>query len=280
MALSDITKLVSVEYLAPMIAAFLVGVAFSGAASKTIQIVLGILSVTFLVIGFNSFNAIYDKNIDRINKPNRPLPSGKLSNTQVFWLTIVFFAVSIILAISINYTFLFIDLIGIVLAVIYSHPVTYLKKYPLINTMIGNLTFAVIYPMEGWSLNTSFPVPIYIILLLFFVGFGTAVLKDFEDVEGDKKHGIKTFPVIFDHAKAAKVVSLIFIISFFMLLGLIIRGELGLIYFIVALPIILAAINAYLLSKNNQKNSSRRSFMYGMLLLTLIAIFLVGLKLF
>jgi 4-hydroxybenzoate polyprenyltransferase len=75
MSVSDICRLVSVEYLPPMIMAFIVGLVFAGGTSNIPHLIFALLSVAFLVVGFNSFNAIYDKTIDTINKPTRPIPS-------------------------------------------------------------------------------------------------------------------------------------------------------------------------------------------------------------
>lgn len=279
MAFSDIIDLVSVEYLLPMISAFIVGLVFTSVIVKPIQIAFGLLSVLFLVFGFNSYNAIYDKKIDTINKPTRPLPNGRLSDKQAFNLTAVFLILSLLFALGINYIFLFIDLFGVILALLYSHPYTYLKKHFFINTMIGNLTFAVIYPLEGWALNYKYPIPWHIIVLLLFIGFGTASLKDFEDVDGDKSHNIKTIPVVLNHSRAAKLISAIFLSSLIIISALILKGILSVNYVLIGVLIIIAAANAYLLSRNKNKHASKNAFIYGVLILTAINICLIVLKL-
>jgi len=277
--LDNIIKLVSVEYLPPMLAAFIVGVVFSGGITRHLQIIFGLISVTFLVFGFNSYNAIYDKDIDRINKPTRPLPSGRLNNRKAFNMTILFFLISLIFGLLINYTFLLIDFVGIGLAVLYSHPSTYLKRHYFVSTMIGNLTFAVIYPLEGWSINTSFAIPWYIILFLLFIGFGTSALKDFEDIAGDKKNNIGTLAVKHGHNNAAKLVALIFFCSLLIVLGLIVFRIFDIRYIVLSVFIIIATFNAFFLSKDERKHISRKAFIFGVTLLTLVCICLIMLKL-
>lgn len=273
------SRLVSLEYLPFMLTAFLVGVVFSGGYPTVLQIILGLISVSILVMSFNSFNAVYDKEIDAINKPNRPLPLGTLKDVNVLYISFVFFAISLVLALLINTVFFAIDLVGIFLAIAYSLPSIYLKKFLVAGTMVGNLMFAVIYPLEGWSLTPTSPIPWYIIIFLIIVGFGTAVLKDFEDVKGDKVNKIKTIPVVLGHSVAADLVGGIFIVALIILIVLILNGNLSLKYLLIVFLIFLALVNVYFLSKTTDKKMSRRSFVYGIIILTLINIGLILIKL-
>lgn len=253
-----------------MILAFAVGIAFSGKFPTLLHVFLGVVSVCTLVIGFNAFNAIYDKKIDAINKPYRPLPSRAVGKSTVLNISIACFVISILAALSINTIFLAIDLIGIALAVLYSHNLVYLKRFFFVGTLIGDLTFGLIYPLEGWALTPSMAVPWYVIAFLLVVGFATAALKDFEDYKGDIAHKIKTIPVVFGYHDAAKQVTGIFFLALLILLGLIITGNLGTKYIFTAVIVLIGAINAYSLTVNHSKNFTRRAFLYGMLLLAIV----------
>src|SRR6476661_4017857 len=59
---------------------------------------LGSLMAALLNAGNNALNQIYDLDIDRVNKPKRPLPSRRLTIGQVWWFTVVTYALALLLA--------------------------------------------------------------------------------------------------------------------------------------------------------------------------------------
>jgi 4-hydroxybenzoate polyprenyltransferase len=157
------------------------------------DIVLLSLGVFSLVAFANTHNDIIDFEIDKINRPNRPLPSGKINlktaNTAAFaWL---FLAVILGFVAGFEFALLF-TIVG-ALAFIYN---LYLKGLPLIGNCVVALltTTPVIIPIIkfGWPqtelLNLAF--------FAFMLTFVREVTKDIEDMEGDKVRGLKTFPIL------------------------------------------------------------------------------------
>src|SRR5881394_1548003 len=59
---------------------------------------IGAAMAALLNAGNNALNQIYDLDIDRVNKPKRPLPSGRLSIPQVWWFTNITYALALVLA--------------------------------------------------------------------------------------------------------------------------------------------------------------------------------------
>ncbi len=263
------------DYFPPVLLAFLVGATFSSNLILNFSLLFGILSIFFLFIGYNSYNAIYDKAIDSINKPYRPLPSMFLNDKQVAYISYVFIILSLVFAALINTIFLIFTIIGVLLAIMYSHPRTYFKRHFIGTMLTVNLLYAIIFPLSGWALDVASPPPIAIILLLVVFGTGNAVLKDFEDMDGDKYYSVKTIPNTLGHKKAVYFVLYSYLASVVLLLIYVLFNILDIKY-VVLLPLILIAmLNVYFLLGHTNKRAYRNVFVWGMGVLALFELSII-----
>ncbi len=280
MHLSDYLRLVVIEYVPPSLMALIIGFTFSTTVfSITSKLILGLISATFIVFGYNTFNAVYDKEIDSINKPNRPLPKGIIKEKNALYLSLIFFLISIILGYIISTYFFIITLIATMLAIIYSHPLLYIKKHFLIGTLIGNVIYSILFPLAGWAIISSTSIPWQIILILFTFGFGIGMLKDFEDIVGDATYKVHTAPAFLGYSNAILLSSSFLVIALLINTYLILIGTLNINYIIISIFVILALINSYILLITRHKKIAIRTFNYGMVILFLMELTIVILKL-
>ena len=167
-----------------------------------------------LMTGYTqTLNDFYDREIDAINEPYRPIPSGAISIPQVVTQILVLLLAGIILAVLLDiwaghsfFSVTCIALLGTFLAYIYSAPPLKLKQ----NGWLGNYALGASYIALPWwvghalfgELNLTI-----IILTLFYslAGLGIAVVNDFKSVEGDQQLGLKSIPVMFGVTTAAWV---------------------------------------------------------------------------
>jgi geranylgeranylglycerol-phosphate geranylgeranyltransferase len=135
-----------------------------------------------------AINDYWDLNKDRINHPNRPLPSGRLSIEQAWWAAVVLFACALIAAIPLGlYSFILVA-VSIVLLWNYSHLLTY-------SGILGNVLVAVIIAflillgslVVGKPFAMSYPVG-----FLFCYALARELIWDVHDAEGDRDYGIVT----------------------------------------------------------------------------------------
>jgi geranylgeranylglycerol-phosphate geranylgeranyltransferase len=138
--------------------------------------------VAFLFTGAgNALNDYFDRDIDRINHPGRPIPSGKVSPDSVLLFAFVLFLVSLVLATFINIIVTFIVVAN--LAVMISYEVLSKAK-----GLAGNMTIA-------WLTGTTFLFggaavgaigdTVILAALAFLATLGREIAKDIEDIEGD-----------------------------------------------------------------------------------------------
>ncbi|WP_457612253.1 UbiA family prenyltransferase [Methanocaldococcus sp.] len=164
------------------------------ASGDSLEKAILIFLVIFFICGYgNVINDIYDIEIDRINKPYRPLPSGRVSLERAKLLAILFLILGLFLSILINiYSFL-IALINSILLYLYAK---YFKKYkPIGNIIVSYLTGSTF--LFGAVAGKNFLIAFILFICSFLATWGREIFKDYEDIEGDKKEGVKSLPIIF-----------------------------------------------------------------------------------
>jgi chlorophyll synthase len=200
----------------PLMWGILCGAASSGQFSWSLEAVLKsatcMLLAGPLLTGYTQImNDYYDREIDAINEPYRPIPSGAISIpqviTQIWVLLLGGIGIAYILDRWAGHTFPTITVLAIggsFLSYIYSAPPLKLKQ----NGWLGSYALGASYiAIPWWTGHALFGElnPTIIVLTLFysFAGLGIAIVNDFKSVEGDRQLGLKSLPVMFGITTAA-----------------------------------------------------------------------------
>ncbi len=165
-----------------------------------------------LMAGYTqTLNDFYDREIDAINEPYRPIPSGAISVPQVVTQILVLLGLGLALSYGLDRwtghdfpIMVCLTLGGAFLAYIYSAPPLKLKQ----NGWLGNYALGASYiALPWWAGHALFGELNWtiVILTLFYslAGLGIAVVNDFKSVEGDRQLGLKSLPVMFGVNTAA-----------------------------------------------------------------------------
>jgi 4-hydroxybenzoate polyprenyltransferase len=174
-----------------------------------LNIVNGAMLAMMLNAGSNAFNQIFDLEVDAVNKPSRPLPSGRLSRGAAGYFAAAMYVLALFLAWLVNYQCLLIVAAGAAFTMIYSVPPIRTKRYwPLANITIA-LPRGILLVAAGWSTAADVRClePWYVSLAFGGFVLGAASTKDFADVRGDIAGGCRTLPVIYGARKAAAIIS-------------------------------------------------------------------------
>jgi 4-hydroxybenzoate polyprenyltransferase len=185
--------------------------------------ILGAAMAATLNAGNNALNQIYDLEIDRVNKPKRPLPSGRLTVAEVWRFTSVTYLVSLALAWFVapggRHECFWLVVVAVLCTFIYSIP-------PLRTKRLGiwaNVTIAIprgtLLKVAGWSsVKTIIGVePWYIGAIFGLFLLGATTTKDFADMKGDRLGGCRTLPIQFGVRRAAWMISPSFVVPFAMI---------------------------------------------------------------
>lgn len=255
--------------------AVLIGAIISAEGLPPLRISFAFVAAALITAAGNSINDYADRELDAINSPDRPIPSGKISPSGALIFSAVLFVVGIISAVLIGrITCIAIAIINSVLLAYYA---TSLKRKGLIgNVVIGYLVGSTF--LFGGLAAGEFET---VLILGAMAGFSTAgreLIKDIEDVKGDKKSGSKSFPLGFGKKKAA-ILAIIF--TTLAILMTPIPYQLGLFGKIYLLPVAIS-VAAFILGMmkigrdQKKESASRASFFYKIAMgLGLIA-FLAG----
>ncbi|HEX5215091.1 MAG TPA: UbiA family prenyltransferase, partial [Vicinamibacterales bacterium] len=185
--------------------------------------VIGAVMAAVFNAGNNALNQIYDLEIDRVNKGKRPLPSGRLTMTEAWWFTVITYAITLVLAWMVapggRHECFWLVVIAIVATYIYSVPPLRTKQ----RGIWANITIAVprgvLLKVVGWSaVKTIIGVePWYIGTIFGLFLLGASTTKDFADMEGDRRGGCRTLPIIYGVRKAAWMISPSFVLPFILI---------------------------------------------------------------
>lgn len=166
-----------------------------------------IFIMVFLATGAgNTLNDYYDIEIDRVNKPARPLPSGRVTVKEAVYLTIICFSVALIIAFLINTIAGIIGFINVFILIWYAKK---LKRTILLgNLSIAYLTGSTFLFGASFFGTNGIIVMFPLFLLAFLATAAREIVKDIEDIKGDAVDGAVTFPIKYGEKKSIVLAAL------------------------------------------------------------------------
>lgn len=221
----------------------------------------------------NIINDYFDIEIDKVNRPNRILPLKLLSQTEALNIYFIFIVISFLISFNINFSAFIIIIFASVIIFIYSLK---LKKIPL----LGNFSISVITGMAfiyGGFVVDNYADAIIPALFAFLINFSREIVKDMEDVVGDTKENVFTFPSKYGFKKSKNIILIISVILF--LLSFIpFLFNFYKIYFFIIMMIIVNPVLVYFIKSifkdDSKKNLSRLSLLLKIdMIFGLIAIY-------
>jgi 4-hydroxybenzoate polyprenyltransferase len=200
-------------------------------------IAIASVAAALLNAASNGINQIYDLEIDRVNKPDRPLVTGALSLKAAYIFTIVMYVISVAMTWIVipdptlswyerltapwyRHECFYFYLLAAIFTLIYSVPAFGRTKRL---TYGANLTIAIprglMLKVAGWSVMASVMhiEPWFIGACFFLFLIGAASTKDFSDLEGDRQGGCNTLPNRFGVTRAAWMIAPTFILPWFLI---------------------------------------------------------------
>src|SRR5262249_47686960 len=170
---------------------------------------IGSTMAAVLNAGNNALNQIYDLEIDRVNKPKRPLPSGQLTQRQAWIFTAGTYLLAIVLAWLVTphgrHECFWLGGVAVICTFIYSVPPLRTKRRGIWANITIAIPRGVLLKVAGWSsVKTIIGLePWYIGSIFGLFLLGATTTKDFADMEGDRRGGCRTLPIQYGVTRAA-----------------------------------------------------------------------------
>ena len=265
-------SLVRIGNVSMMGLAAIVGYVSSGGLNVE-NMILAALVAMLVGAGGNIVNDYFDRFIDAINKPWRPIPSGIISPSTAHMVSIGFMVVGIALSLLLPFPCFIIAVIASLLLYEYSH---WIKK----TGVPGNIVIALLSGLNilygGFAAGNP-EASILPSLYAFLLIFGREVYKGIEDVEGDRKYRVHTVAVVLGERTAFIIGTIILLLVIAISPIPYVMYDYNIFYLILALLGVdtLIAYSIYLVAKN-PRNAWRATRILKIPLLTGLLAFLVG----
>ena len=173
-------------------------------------------------------NDWYDRHVDAINEPNRPIPSGRIPGRWGLYIAMGWTVLSLIVALSLGEWVFYATIVGLAVAWAYSAPPLRLK----VNGWWGNSAVGLCYEGLPWFTAAAAmlvgrpPNEVIYLALLYSAGaHGIMTLNDFKAVEGDRQMGIGSLPVRLGEANAATLACVVMALPQLVVIGLLLNWD-------------------------------------------------------
>jgi len=211
----------------PPMWAFACGVVASGVSvtDRWWLLVVGVLLAGPLVCGASQIiNDWHDREVDAINEPGRPIPSGRVPGQWGLYFALVWSLLCVAVGALLGTWVLVATVLGLFLAWAYSAPPLRLK----LNGWWGNAAVGLSYEGLAWITGTAVMLggampgtPVLLLALLYSLGaHGIMTLNDFKSLAGDRQLGVRTIPVQLGPDRAARLACVVMTLPQLAVIGL------------------------------------------------------------
>jgi len=199
----------------------------------SLESMLGFFTGFFVSSYSMVINDVYDIEIDRINSPNRPIPSGTMSLMQANMFAAVLLLIGFASASLISLTNIAVAALFGLIAWGYSY---WGKKRGLSGNMMVAASMAVPYVFGGVAIGKGSDVMLWSLALTsFLAGTGREVVKTISDVEGDKARDVRSIAITKGEKMASRIGALFFLAAVSTSLLPLMLGITGIVYAVLVL---------------------------------------------
>jgi 4-hydroxybenzoate polyprenyltransferase len=217
----DALRFVRPATLAAPVAGVIGGAVAAGGGwpEDPLPLLLAVLSAALLTGASNGLNQIADVETDRINRPERPLPAGRMSVGDAWRFTAALLLGAFAAAVAGGAAYLACVAVTVPVTAAYSFPPLRTKRLPF----LANATIAtprgLLLVLAGWAVGGGFARPEAWLLggVSWLYVFGAATTKDFADAEGDRATGCVTLPILMGPRRAAWFVAPFLVVPYLLL---------------------------------------------------------------
>lgn len=209
--------------------------AFIGGEPASLPALTAVLATILATGAGMAINDYFDREVDAINRPDRPLPRGAVTPRWAAGEATLLFAIAVLLALTLPPIAIAIALINLVALASYT---SLFKGLPGLGNgvvaFLGGSTF-----LFGGAAVGGMRETVILFLLAAFATLGREIIKDVEDVSGDRAEGLNTLPIAIGERPALWVAAVCLAVATIASPIPYVVGLFGLAYLVVVLPAIL-----------------------------------------
>jgi len=180
--------------------AVIVGASLVSALNLTTNLLLGFVTAFALTAASMVINDFYDREIDAINEPNRPIPRGDVSPKEALFFALALSLIGFIAAFKTNMPSLVVAVIAWIISITY---ITEGKGTGLPGNFLVSATVVIPFIYGGLTVGQIQTSTLLFVAIAFLSNTGREITKGIVDVEGDRSHNIRTIAVTYGERTAA-----------------------------------------------------------------------------
>ena len=216
-------------FVGAFVAGGVLGTGLAGAFAWVAAVV-----ATVLAVGAGmAINDYFDREIDRMNRPDRPIPSGVVSPREALAFSGLLFGVAVALAVTLPALAVGIAVVNLLALVAYTE---FFKGLPgLGNALVGYLTGST-FLFGGAAVGGRLESVLVLFALASLATFAREVVKDVEDVAGDREEGLRTLPIAYGERRSLYLATAVLLVAILASPLPYLLGTFGLPYLLIVLP--------------------------------------------
>lgn len=207
--------------------------AFVGGIGGHVTVVAAAIGATVLAAGAgNAINDYFDRDIDRINAPERPIPRGAVAPRTALAFSLLLFAAAVVLALALPTLALAIATVNLLALVAYT---TFFKGLPGVgNAVVAYLVGSAF--LFGGAVVGNVEATVVLFVLAAVSTLTREIIKDVEDLRGDREEGLRTLPIAVGSKQALTIGAVLLLAAVLASPLPYLQGTFGLAYLIVVVP--------------------------------------------
>ncbi|WP_312909152.1 geranylgeranylglycerol-phosphate geranylgeranyltransferase [Natronosalvus caseinilyticus] len=255
--------------VAASVLTFIGGFVAGGVGEAPPHLGAAIGATAFAVGAGNAINDYFDREIDRINQPERPIPRDAVSPRGALAFSLAMFLAAVAIAVTLPPIAIAIAVINLLVLITYTE---YFKGLPGIgNALVAYLVGSTF--LFGAAAVGDVRAAVVLFLLAGVSTLTREIIKDVEDVDGDREEGLNTLPIAIGERSALHVATVLLVVAVVASPVPYLNGYFGLAYLLVVVPADLVMLYAAVESYRNP-TAGQSHLKYGMFLAALA--FIVG----
>ncbi|WP_226040952.1 geranylgeranylglycerol-phosphate geranylgeranyltransferase [Natrinema sp. DC36] len=230
--LLELTRPVNV--IAAGVLTFIGSFVAGGVTEEPIAVAAAVGATALAVGAGNAINDYFDREIDRINQPERAIPRGAVSPRGALAFSIVLFAGAVALALALPPLAIGIAVVNLLALIAYTE---FFKGLPglgnaLVAYLVGSTFLFGAAAIEGGEIGPA----VVLFVLAAIATLTREIIKDVEDLEGDREEGLHTLPIAIGERRALAVAALLLVAAVVASPMPYLREEFGVAYLLVVVP--------------------------------------------
>jgi len=228
----------------------------------SIHFALAAIAAFLICGGGNAINDYFDFEIDKINMPKRPIPSGGISRKSALHLFWIVSVAGLALSYFAGAAFLSIALFNFIVSSLYAWKLKKTAIKGIFVAYLGSSAFIAAPFISGFPTSLFGSALLLLILISFFGTLSRQLLMDIRDMQGDKKAGAKTIPLIFGKKATKIIASAILLLAASLLIVPYLQKMVSVYYLALAVPAILLSLYAIIQEpKKGERTIKKATFL-------------------